>query len=130
MKKIFYSQKLIYKKGIFKFRNLPETVHKEDESNKFFNKEYYDPILDDPRQNDTVQTHGNWTDLQDLDYGDVQDSLFGTALHPEMTIYALFMCIYSTETEYTINYPYEKNPLSPIFRGEHALRRYPTGEER
>lgn len=24
----------------------------------------------------------------------------------------------------------EKGPLSPIFRGEHALRRYPTGEER
>ena len=30
----------------------------------------------------------------------------------------------------TINYPYEKNPLSPRFRGEHALRRYPNGEER
>ena len=30
----------------------------------------------------------------------------------------------------TINYPYEKNPISPRFRGEHALRRYPNGEER
>jgi NADH-quinone oxidoreductase subunit I len=30
----------------------------------------------------------------------------------------------------TVNYPYEKNPLSPRFRGEHALRRYPNGEER
>jgi NADH-quinone oxidoreductase subunit I len=30
----------------------------------------------------------------------------------------------------TINYPYEKGPLSPRFRGEHALRRYATGEER
>jgi len=30
----------------------------------------------------------------------------------------------------TINYPYEKGPLSPRFRGEHALRRYPSGEER
>jgi NADH-quinone oxidoreductase subunit I len=30
----------------------------------------------------------------------------------------------------TINYPYEKSPLSPRFRGEHALRRYPNGEER
>jgi NADH-quinone oxidoreductase subunit I len=30
----------------------------------------------------------------------------------------------------TINYPYERNPLSPRFRGEHALRRYPNGEER
>ena len=30
----------------------------------------------------------------------------------------------------TINYPYEKAPQSPRFRGEHALRRYPNGEER
>jgi len=30
----------------------------------------------------------------------------------------------------TLNYPYEKGPLSPRFRGEHALRRYPSGEER
>jgi len=31
---------------------------------------------------------------------------------------------------YTIMYPFEKGPISPRFRGEHALRRYPTGEER
>lgn len=31
---------------------------------------------------------------------------------------------------YTILYPFEKGPVSPRFRGEHALRRYPTGEER
>ena len=30
----------------------------------------------------------------------------------------------------TINYPFEKGKLSPRFRGEHALRRYPNGEER
>ncbi|ORY07200.1 NADH dehydrogenase iron-sulfur protein 8 [Basidiobolus meristosporus CBS 931.73] len=31
---------------------------------------------------------------------------------------------------YTIFYPHEKGPLSPRFRGEHVLRRYPSGEER
>ena len=30
----------------------------------------------------------------------------------------------------TLNYPFEKGPISPRFRGEHALRRYPNGEER
>jgi NADH-quinone oxidoreductase subunit I len=30
----------------------------------------------------------------------------------------------------TINYPFEKGYLSPRFRGEHVLRRYPNGEER
>ncbi len=30
----------------------------------------------------------------------------------------------------TIQYPEEKTPISPRFRGHHALRRYPNGEER
>ena len=30
----------------------------------------------------------------------------------------------------TLNYPNEKGALSPRFRGEHVLRRYPSGEER
>ena len=30
----------------------------------------------------------------------------------------------------TVNYPFERGPLSSRFRGEHALRRYPNGEER
>lgn len=30
----------------------------------------------------------------------------------------------------TVNYPFEKGPMSSRFRGEHALRRYPSGEER
>ena len=30
----------------------------------------------------------------------------------------------------TLDYPHEKGPLGPRFRGEHALRRYPNGEER
>src|SRR5438067_11593390 len=32
--------------------------------------------------------------------------------------------------KYTLNYPEEKTPQSPRFRGLHALRRYPNGEER
>lgn len=30
----------------------------------------------------------------------------------------------------TVQYPEEKTPISPRFRGLHALRRYPNGEER
>ena len=37
---------------------------------------------------------------------------------------------YMFRSKVTLNYPYEKGPLSPRFRGEHALRRYPNGEER
>jgi NADH-quinone oxidoreductase subunit I len=37
---------------------------------------------------------------------------------------------YIFKPKVTINYPYEKGPISPRFKGEHALRRYPNGEER
>ncbi|MEM7617359.1 MAG: NADH-quinone oxidoreductase subunit NuoI [Pseudomonadota bacterium] len=37
---------------------------------------------------------------------------------------------YMVKPSVTINYPYEKGPISTRFRGEHALRRYPNGEER
>jgi NADH-quinone oxidoreductase subunit I len=37
---------------------------------------------------------------------------------------------YMFKPKVTLNYPYEKGPLGPRFRGEHALRRYPNGEER
>ena len=34
------------------------------------------------------------------------------------------------KTKKTINYPFEKGKISPRYRGEHALRRYASGEER
>ena len=37
---------------------------------------------------------------------------------------------YMFKPKVTVNYPFEKGPLSPRFRGEHALRRYANGEER
>ena len=37
---------------------------------------------------------------------------------------------YMFKPKYTVNYPYEKFPQSVRFRGLHALRRYPNGEER
>jgi len=46
-------------------------------------------------------------------------------------VFAFFLsmrCFFAPKK--TLNYPFEKGPLSPRFRGEHALRRYPNGEER
>jgi NADH-quinone oxidoreductase subunit I len=37
---------------------------------------------------------------------------------------------YMFKPRVTVNYPFEKSPLSPRFRGQHALRRYNAGEER
>ena len=44
---------------------------------------------------------------------------------------AFFLAMrYFFKPKATLNYPFEKGPISPRFRGEHALRRYPNGEER
>ncbi len=37
---------------------------------------------------------------------------------------------YFFKRKITIQYPEQKTPMSPRFRGHHALRRYPNGEER
>jgi len=37
---------------------------------------------------------------------------------------------YFFKRKFTLRYPEEKAPVSPRFRGLHALRRYPNGEER
>ena len=53
-------------------------------------------------------------------------SLFLSELVKGMTI--TFRQIFKPKA--TVNYPYERGPISARFRGEHALRRYPNGEER
>ena len=53
----------------------------------------------------------------------------GAALMDFTSAFGLAMK-YMFRPKATIYYPFEKGPLSPRLRGEHALRRYPTGEER
>lgn len=43
---------------------------------------------------------------------------------------AWMLAFWFNEPEFTIQFPFERMAVSPRFRGEHALRRYPTGEER
>jgi NADH-quinone oxidoreductase subunit I len=58
------------------------------------------------------------------------DSIARSFLLPEIVKGMALTFKYLFKTRVTINYPNEKGPLSPRFRGEHALRRYPNGEER
>jgi NADH-quinone oxidoreductase subunit I len=50
--------------------------------------------------------------------------LFEIARGMALTLFYMF------KRKVTLNYPYEKGPISSRFRGEHALRRYANGEER
>jgi NADH-quinone oxidoreductase subunit I len=54
-------------------------------------------------------------------------SFFLTELFSGMALTLKYMFV---KKRVTLAYPYEKGSLSPRFRGEHALRRYPNGEER
>jgi len=65
-----------------------------------------------------------WRDLFDL------NEASRTLLLTELAAGFNITLQYFFQPKITINYPMEKGPLSPRFRGEHALRRYPTGEER
>ena len=58
------------------------------------------------------------------------DRVARTVLWQELVLGFLMTLRYMFKRKVTMNYPYEKGPVSPRFRGEHALRRYPNGEER
>jgi len=58
------------------------------------------------------------------------DSVARALLLQEFVSAIVLSMRYFFQPKRTINYPFEKNPISPRFRGEHALRRYPNGEER
>ncbi|PRQ19879.1 NADH dehydrogenase [ubiquinone] iron-sulfur protein 8-B, mitochondrial-like [Rosa rugosa] len=64
------------------------------------------------------------------DWSAVFERSINTLFLTEMVRGLMLTLKYFFEQKVTINYPFEKGPLSPRFRGEHALRRYPTGEER
>ena len=58
------------------------------------------------------------------------DRSIRTAFLTEILVGMWITFRYMFKRKVTINYPFEKGNLSPRFRGEHALRRYPNGEER
>lgn len=64
------------------------------------------------------------------DLNTVMDNNMQTLMLTEMFRGMNLTLKYFFDQKATINYPFEKGPLSPRFRGEHVLRRYPTGEER
>ena len=55
---------------------------------------------------------------------------FGSLMLSEMLKGMRLTGKYFFRRKVTLRYPHEKTPASPRFRGLHALRRYPNGEER
>ncbi|XP_031842412.1 NADH dehydrogenase (ubiquinone) 23 kDa subunit [Nomia melanderi] len=67
---------------------------------------------------------------KEASWGDVADSRISYMFFGEIIRGTAIALSAIFREQATINYPFEKGPLSPRFRGEHALRRYPSGEER
>ncbi len=59
----------------------------------------------------------------------ISQAIRGAALADFVGAFGMAM-VYMVRPKATVIYPYERGPQSPRFRGEHALRRYPSGEER
>ncbi|KAF1384783.1 hypothetical protein PFLUV_G00123740 [Perca fluviatilis] len=81
----------------------------------------------------SVQREGyKYVNAQELptDLRSITDRAATTLLWTELFRGLAMTMSYLFREPATINYPFEKGPLSPRFRGEHALRRYPNGEER
>ncbi|XP_043275672.1 NADH dehydrogenase (ubiquinone) 23 kDa subunit [Venturia canescens] len=66
----------------------------------------------------------------EIQWGDIKDTVAQSFLLTELIRGMGITLSHIFREPATINYPFEKGPLSPRFRGEHALRRYPSGEER
>ncbi|MDO9432122.1 MAG: NADH-quinone oxidoreductase subunit NuoI [Pseudomonadota bacterium] len=59
----------------------------------------------------------------------ISQAVRGAALMDFIGAFGLAMQ-YMIKPKATVQYPHERGPQSPRFRGEHVLRRYPNGEER
>ena len=101
--------------------NYGEQVYQRDHYENLIPQSYYDSLQ---------VTEGNGSSLYKTT-DRLWFLLYEYMVFPELFFNGMWSpWIATLENEWTINYPYEKGPISPIFRGEHALRRYPTGEER
>lgn len=99
----------------------PKEVYREKYYEAILEEKLDTSFLNNVRNDYVVETNENavWNALQEY------------KLFPEIFFSGIYIGLATTvEPEWTINYPYEKTPISPFFRGEHALRRYPSGEER
>lgn len=97
--------------------------------NQLFNPATFTRSVSTIKKQDSRETDKLANDLA-KDWSTVLERSMNTLYLSEMVRGLMLTLKYFFDRKVTINYPFEKGPLSPRFRGEHALRRYPTGEER
>eukprot|EP00834_Sanchytrium_tribonematis_P003527 NODE_138_length_16264_cov_1.140860.p11 type:complete len:184 gc:universal NODE_138_length_16264_cov_1.140860:9133-8582(-) len=108
---------------------IPETIKTESKADNLY---LQDKISDSFKLEMKKESHTHFWHNHQLKYTNhsLLDKLTSTLLLTEMFRGAFLVLENFFKTPYTLMYPFEKGPISPRFRGEHALRRYPSGEER
>lgn len=98
-------------------------------NSKYYNPHTFDPQNLDYQKDVRLSVRDELPD--EIDSADVAEGLYQQLFHTELVWPIIWFAGYTAfEPDHVLHYPWEKGPLSPMFRGEHALRRYPTGEER
>jgi len=104
-------------------------VDAKNANSKYYNPHTFDPQSLEYQRDIRLQNRHELPD--DIDYTDIAESYYASVFSTELTWPAIFTIMWAAnEPDPIIHYPWEKGPLGVHFRGEHALRRYPTGEER
>ncbi len=108
-----------------------DTILEVQQSRRTHSK-WFNPSHFDPRQPDYIDSVRNtWEeDVTREDFGSLTFNFHISLFYDHLFPGAWMVAHWVNEPEYTIQFPFERNKYSPNFRGEHALRRYPTGEER
>jgi len=113
-----------------KYFNIPDTPENQEKINEMMRKKIpthlpYSLRVDNRKFKVQEAPKINpWKEL--LNWDNAAETLFFTEIIGGLWVTFMYML----QPKVTLNYPNEKGPLSPRFRGEHALRRYKSGEER
>jgi len=124
MKHMYYEEA---RTKIVKFDEAPKLVANPDQ-----------PVTEIPKPTQVPQMHVQKEpfalEMQEIDFCETMFEKMDRAARNNFGLdlaMGMSYCILAIfQPKVTINYPMEKGPLSPRFRGEHVLRRYATGEER
>merc|ERR1712166_851738 len=94
-------------------------------NSKYYNPHTFDPQLLEYQEDVRLLQRVELPD--EIESSDVAENLYGQVFMTELLwppmVYGGWAAF---EPDHVIHYPWEKGTLSPMFRGEHALRRYPT----
>lgn len=111
-----------------------ENLGASAKSNSFdasmYRREVYKDLINESFMN-SLHTQTKSQTRKSFSMNKLYEYMYEYLYYPDLFYHAMWVMFFACfENAWTINYPYEKGPISPIFRGEHGLRRYPTGEER